>query len=49
MNTTNDNLPDLDGSRQAALLRVIEAQGQQQLSSPAMTGDNQKPLLVCLD
>lgn len=49
MNTTNDNLPDLDGSRQAALLRVIEAQGQPQLSSPAMTGDNQKPLLVCLE
>lgn len=49
MNTTNDNLPDLDGSRQAALLRVIEAQGQPQLSPPAMTGDNQKPLLVCLE
>ena len=49
MNTTNDNLPDLDGSRQAALLRVIEAQGQQLLSPPAMTGDKQKPLLVCLE
>lgn len=45
---TNNLLPDLAGSRQAALMRVVEAQQQQHLSELALTGDHQDPLLACL-
>ncbi|MFM7549393.1 MAG: ATP-binding cassette domain-containing protein [Cyanobacteriota bacterium] len=47
--TTNDpTLPDLAGSRQAALWRVIEAQRQQQPGESTAGGDHQDPLLACL-
>jgi ATP-binding cassette subfamily B protein len=48
MTATNNNLPELAGSRQAALLRVIEVQRRQQLGDPAITGNQQEPLLACL-
>lgn len=48
MNASDPNLPDLAGSRQAALWRVIEAQRQQQQSESVAGGDQQDPLLACL-
>lgn len=48
MTSPNDKLHDLAGSRQAALMRVIEAQRQQQLGDFAITGSQQEPLLACL-
>lgn len=47
--TTNDpTLPDLAGSRQAALWRVIDAQRQQQPGESAAGVAHQDPLLACL-
>ena len=48
MSTNEPTLPDLAGSRQAALLRVIKAQRQQQPGESAAAGDHQDPLLACL-
>ncbi len=48
MNSSDDHLPDLAGSRQAALLRVMEAQCEQHFSDTAITGGSQDPLLACL-
>ncbi len=48
MNSSDDHLPDLAGSRQAALLRVMEAQCEHHFSDTAITGGSQDPLLACL-
>ena len=48
MSTNEPTLPDLAGSRQAALLRVIKAQRQQQPGESAAAGDHQDPLLASL-
>jgi ABC-type bacteriocin/lantibiotic exporter with double-glycine peptidase domain len=48
MNPTPNNLPNLADSRQAALLRVVEAQRQQQLNESAISGGSQEPLQACL-
>ena len=48
MTAPTNNLPDLDNSRQIALMRVVEAQQQQHLSEELLTGDYQDPLLTCL-
>ena len=48
MTSPNDKLHDLAGSRQAALMRVIEVQRQQPLGDPGITGSQQEPLLACL-
>lgn len=48
MNASEPNLPNLAGSRQAALWRVIEAQRPQQKNESSSGGDQQDPLLACL-